>query len=652
MFTLLLATFAHAQSGTDSMPFISPMFSDHMVMQRDHQDPVWGWAAPGTKVTVTFAGKSVTAVAGAKGEWMAQVGPVKAGGPYELTVDGPQKVTFTDVLVGDVWICSGQSNMEFGLGNVLNPQAEIGAADHPNLRLYDVPRLVSPVPVASNKLQPELAHWSPCTPTSVGTQGIWNGFSAVGYYFGAKLQADLGIPIGLIHSSWGGTPAEAWTSESGLTRLPAYKGQLDQLAAYRAELAKGGGMTQAQRLEAWYKKNDAGSAGWQDPSLDDSDWKSIPTPGYFQRSGLPEFVNNQSVVWYRHELVLPSDVALSDYTLHFLADDNDVTWVNGVQIGATDDPSAARSYKIPAGTMKVGKNEIVVRVTDTQQPGGIYGDPTTLYLEASTGEKISLAGPWKVKLGAKVTDANPFPTSFNDNPNFPTTLYNGMISPIAPFGVKGAIWYQGESNASPGRAFDYRTLLPAMITSWRDTFKSGSFPFLIVQLAGFGHPPQVPGDDNWAVLRESQLVTTKVLRNVGIASAVDVGEENDIHPKDKKTVGNRLAAVAERQFYGKKVLSTGPTLKSTKIVGSNVELSFDHTEGGLTIKGDVPLFSVAGSDHKWFWAEAKIDGSKVIVSSPNVPSPVAVRYYWASFLAGNLMNGEGWPAFPFRTDTW
>jgi len=634
---------------SDSKPFVSPMFSDNMVLQRDMRDPVWGWAKPGTKITVSAADQMASTVAGPDGKWMVKIGPLQVGGPYALTIDGPQKVTFSNVLVGDVWICSGQSNMEFGIGNLKNAADEIAAADHPTLRLFMQPRIVSPVP-----LEVTGGEWKVCTPDNVKTDGSWSGFSAVAYFFGRKLNQDLNIPIGLIHTSWGGTPAQAWTSAKDLgDKLPEFRGNIAQLEAM-AEAKKHPAANGENPFDAWYKKNDPGSAaepGWADSALDDSGWKTMNVPGFVQDAGFPEFVNQQSVFWLRKEVDLPADVASKDVTLHLMVDDNDATWVNGTKVGAIDGYNVPRKYKIPAGVLHAGKNTIAVRVTDTQAPGGIYGDPAGISLSVAGGDPISLVGPWKMKLGTPITSKNPYPMTTQDNPNLPTVLYNGMIQPIVPFGVKGAIWYQGESNA--GQAYQYRTLLPTMIESWHRNWGQGSFPFLIVQLAGFGDQPAQPGDDAWAELREAQWLTAKHVRNAGIATAIDIGESRDIHPKNKQEVGRRLALVAEAQDYQMKVESSGPVYRSMKVMGDSIQLTFDHVTGGLNAK-DGPLkgFSIAGDDHKWVWADAKIDGNSVIVSSPMVPHPVAVRYSWATFLDSNLYNGEGLPAFPFRTDDW
>jgi sialate O-acetylesterase len=357
------------------------------------------------------------------------------------------------------------------------------------------------------------------------------------------------------------------------------------------------------------------------------------------------------VVWLRKVVDLDADTAAKAITLHHVVDDNDVTWVNGVKVGATDGYNVPRAYKVPSGVFHAGKNVIVVRVTDTQSPGGIWGDPAGIALEVSGGPSIPLAGDWKLKLGAAVTAKNPLPLLVQNNPNLPTVLYNGMIQPIIPFGVKGAIWYQGESNA--GQALQYRTLLPTMIESWHKNWGEGQFPFHIVQLAGFMAPPANPGDDAWAELREAQWMTAKHVRNAGLATAIDIGEQNDIHPKNKQEVGRRLALVAEAQDYHMKVASSGPTYASMEVQNATIRLAFDHLEGGLVAKGG-PLkgFAIAGSDHKWYWADARIEGDAVVVSSSSVPNPVAVRYSWAAFLDSNLYNQAGLPALPFRTDTW
>lgn len=619
------------------LPFVHPLFSDNMVLQRDRKDPVWGWAKPGEKITVEIGGKQSMVRVGADGKWMTTVGPFKAGGPYELTVKGDHTQTFRNVMLGEVWICSGQSNMEMGMANLKDPDHEIAAANYPNIRFYRVPKVI-----AGRPLPTTAGDWKVCTPDSARDDGDWGGFSATAFFFGRQLYQDLNVPIGLIHTSWGGTIAEAWARASDLeAKLPVFTPTIKAVESSRGP----------DDFRVWFRDNDAGTRdGWQAPSFDDSTWSDINLPQTVQQAGLKGYEAHQSVLWERKTLDLTAAQAASPATLSFFADDNDVAWVNGTKIGATDGVNVPRAYKIPAGVLKAGRNLIAVRVTDIYNPGGIFGDPSSLFLQIGA-EKMSLVGSWKVKLGAAVGAQNPFPIVLGSNPNLPTVLYNGMVSPLVPFGIKGAIWYQGESNAD--RGYQYRTLLPAMIGSWRKNFGQGDFPFLIVQLAGFQHPPAKPGEDSWAELREAQFLTGTTFKNCGIATAVDIGDMDDIHPKNKQEVGRRLAMVAEKQVYGRNVVSSGPVYKEMAVSGNAIRLSFTNTDRGLVAQGGtLKGFAVAGSDHKWYWADASIRGDKVIVSSASVPNPVAVRYYWASYVDATLANRDGWPAFPFRTDNW
>ncbi len=469
-------------------PFVSTMFSSNMVLQRGISDPVWGWTTPGTKVTVSIGSQSVSGVAGADGKWMVKLKPLPVGGPYTLTVKDNGKgsdaaQTFENVLVGDVWICSGQSNMEMGIGNVNNAKDEIAAADYPQIRLFTVPKKVAYTPQTNQERRDKdlMGQWSVCTPQTVGTGG-WNGFSAVGYFFGRQLFLDEKVPIGLIHTSWGGTIAEAWTSADALDTMPDFKPTVDKLVEMKANPA------------------------------------------------------------------------------------------NGKQ---------------------------------------------------------------------------------DNNPNVVTVLYDGMIAPVLPYGIKGAIWYQGESNA--GRAYQYRTLLPTMITDWRNRWGVGTFPFFIVQLANWQASTPDPREDAWAELREAQSLTAKNLPKTGIAVTIDIGDAADIHPKDKQTVGKRLALNAEALAYGQKVEYAGPVYKrmSKADGGKAIKLAFDHLGGGLVAKGEkLTGFAIAGADKKFVWADAKIVGDTIVVSSPQVPQPEAVRYAWHINPVCNLYNKAGLPASPFRTDDW
>ena len=642
MLTTLSLNIARAD---DAKPFLHPLFTSNMVLQRNVADPVWGWTTPGATVTVSISdGRAVwhpvKATAGSDGKWTAKLPLLPVGTTYTLTISGPQTVTLTNVAVGDVWICSGQSNMVFGIGAAINGPAEVAAANYPALRLFTVGNATALEP--QSLLQ---GHWDVCTPQTVGNGG-WSGFSAVGYFFGRDLQQSIHIPVGLIQTAWSGTPAESWTSQEALTqKLPEFRSALVQLDA-----AKSDTVPYDQKVVAWVAKNDPGTAGkWSDAAFDDSAWKPIPLPGYFQDAGIPELSNINGVVWFRKTFDLPASDAGKAAVLHLLADDNDTTWVNGTQVGATNGTTPVRAYPVAASLLKPTGNVVAVRVVDTGGKGGVNGDPANLGLEMPGGANVPLAGPWRYKLGFTLAQF-PMPQNITGNANFPTTLFNGMISPLIPFGVKGAIWYQGESNA--GNAKQYQTLLPTMITDWRTRFGVGPFPFMIVQLAGYGQTHDQPVDTGWSQLREAQLLTSERLPNTGLAVAHDIGDPTDIHPKNKEEVGRRLALAAEGIAYGQKIEYSGPIYQSMTIEAGSVRLKFIHVGGGLVAKGGDKLtgFSIAGADGKYVWADAKIDGPAIVVSSPTVTAPTAVRYAWDDTPVANLYNQADLPASSFRTD--
>jgi sialate O-acetylesterase len=612
-----------------------------MVLQRGQSDAIWGWASPGAQVTVSCAGKKATTSVAADGKWIAKLPPLPVGGPYTLTVNGPQTVTLNNVEVGDVWICSGQSNMQFGIGNGNNAKDEIAAANYPKIRLFMAPSVIGTSPNDTLPVDADKdGFWQVCSPTSVATSG-WNGFTAVGYFFGRDLFQKENVPIGLIESNWGGTPAEAWTSEEALKKMPDFT---DRLAALDA--SRDGTSTYESRVASWYAKNDPGQAGgWSSASLDDSGWGSETLPGFFQQAGIAELAGINGIVWYRKTVTVPADAIGKDITLNIMVDDNDTTWINGTLIGATEGFNVQRTYKIPANVLKAGDNVIAIRVLDTGGSGGVWGDAANLKLAVAGGSDIPLAGAWKYKLGIDLLKATPLPISLANNPSAPTVLYNGMIKPLIPFGIKGAIWYQGEANA--GNAEQYKTLLPTMIRDWRTRWGEGKFPFLIVQLANWA-----PGGDGWPRLQEAQFLTAKNDPNDGIVTAIDIGDTSNIHPTNKQEVGRRLALVAEKMVYGGTDECMGPTFKSMKVEGNAIRIAFDHLGGGLVAKDNAPLtaFTIAGADGKFVPATAAVDGDTVVVSSPDVAAPTAVRYAFEADPKCSLFSKDGLPAFPFRTD--
>lgn len=640
---LVLAVTCMSGSSFDDerLPFLSPVFGDHMVLQRGKRNTFWGWAKPGDRIKVTVGDKSTSCVAGADGKWIAKLTPPKVGGPYSLVVSGPpRQVELQDVMVGDVWLCTGQSNMEFGLSQALNGREEVAAANEPNIRLYMAPRQYGYSPAPTNPAQ-----WQVCSPKTVG-KGGWGGFSAVGYYFGRELQHKLNVPIGLMSINWGGTSAEAWTSAEALRPLGDFDTELEQLAALqKAEAPPVGTYT-----ELWQTQNDEGYRGqWQKPDLATSEWISTPVPDGF--NGV-DFSNKKGVVWLRKEIEVTAPPSNGRATLSLgRIQTNDTAWVNGIQVGTTSG-LGPRRYSFWSSILKPGKNVIAVKIFNARGRGGFSSTtPENLYLDPGDGSKIPLGGTWLGKVGGEIKPGGPAPKDGEPNPTIPTVLMNGMIAPVTPMAIRGVIWYQGETNS--GRSYQYRKLLPAMIADWRRLFGQGDFPFYIVSLAAFLPRENQPGDHGWAELREAQALTAAHVRHSGIVITTDVGSATDVHPKDKKTVGERLALVALANEYHEAIAYSGPACRRMKVEGSAIRLWFDHTDGGLTAKdGDLTGFAIAGSDHKWHWADAKIDGTTILVSSKDVPAPVAARFAWAANPACNLYNGSGLPAIPFRTDDW
>ncbi len=645
-FALMVACVATARLHAEDRPLLHPLFSDNMVLQRELPVPIWGWSTPGHRVRVTLEGRKGEAVADAQGKWMLRLGPFPAGGPYSMVVDEEPKrvVTIKNVLIGDVWIASGQSNMEMGIGGVNNARAEIERGDFPKIRLFTVAKRTAIEPQELVDGQ-----WAVCSPEALQK----TGFSAVAYFFGRDIHKDVKVPIGLIHSSWGGTVAEAWTSAEALKAIADFHPALSALEHARDDMKRGVNGYEL-RMDAWWRKIDPGSAegmGWADPALDDSTWKTINLPERLEDAALPDF---DGVVWFRKEIELPDDWAGKDAILHLgPVDDIDTTFVNGKKVGSTDEWDVPRRYRVARSVLKPGRNVIAVRAFDMQGAGGIYGRPDELKLERVGGRDpatISLVGPWRFKASAPKDQVAPKPERLDGNPNAVAALYNGMIAPLVPFAIKGAIWYQGESNV--GRAVQYRTLLPTMIADWRARFHVGEFPFMIVQLANFLGTNPEPRDSAWAELREAQWLATKAVPKAGLAVAIDIGEAADIHPRNKQDVGRRLALAALALAYGGKKEYSGPTYRDMIIEGNRVRLRFDHVGGGLVAKGGGKLtgFAVAGADRRFVWADARIDGDEIVLSARGVEKPTAVRYAWADNPICNLTNKAGLPAVPFRTD--
>ena len=637
-------TFALAADATNSavLPFVSPMFGDNMVLQRGKLIRFWGWAKPGEPVCVEMAGRTAMAKAGADGRWQAEIRAPAPGGPYNVTITGSgQTVVLHEVLVGDVWLCGGQSNMQFGLGGARNGAEEIKTANHPEIRLFIVQSHVAYAPAAV----PQGA-WKICSPQTVAADG-WQGFSAVAYFFGRKLQDELHVPIGLIEDCWGGTPAESWMSPETLHTLKDFDAPLAEIKRLHAK----GGPEYGSFLMHWLDEYDVGLKGnsWAAPDLDDAGWKPVHIPGGFQELGVADV---SAVCWFRKEITLPDPLPTGNATI-FLGsiEKMDTTYLNGQWVGASSWVENPRAYEIKAGVLRPGRNVLAVRVFKLKPQGGFLSKPDTLRLVLGDRTAIPLGGEWKGTLSVDARPPHPLPLTFENYPTMPAVLFEGMIEPVAPLSIRGAIWYQGEANFE--RAHQYRTLLPALIGDWRRVFGQGDFPFYIVSLPAFMHHRDEPGDDAWAELREAQALTAATVKNSGLAVTVDTGDPDNIHPWDKQVVGERLALCALAGEYGEKIPCAGPTFTSMERLSGALKLHFRHTDGGLVVKGDkLAEFAVAGNDRKWHWADAKVAGDSVVVSSREVPEPQAARYAWQANPAATLYNGAGLPAVPFRTDDW
>jgi sialate O-acetylesterase len=615
------------------------VFGDNMVLQRDQPITIWGWASPKEKVTIQFDKQSKTAVANRNGEWKINLDAVSAGGPYQLTVKGKNALTFNNVLVGDVWICSGQSNMEWTVSQSKDAMNEIAAANYPTIRHIKIPNRIA----TDQQKDIEEGEWKVCSPATAGT------FTAVGYYFARQLTKELNVPIGLINSTWGGTHVETWISREGFESSDEFKSMIASMPRLDLDsLAKVKQLQQRRQVEAAQGKveDPATAIQWKEPTFDDSQWKAMRVPGHWEQQSLPTL---DGVVWFRKTITLTADQAAQNANLELaMIDDSDETFVNGRKVGETKNKwNEKRRYSIPPGVLKEGKNLIAVRVEDYGWGGGIHGSNDDVKIQVG-GQQIPLAGDWNFRVESILANSGIGPNSY------PTLLFNAMINPIIPYSMKGVIWYQGESNAD--RAKQYEKSFPLMITDWRKHWGQDDFPFYFVQLASYNSNNGTSEKGSaWAELREAQTATLS-LPNTGMAVTTDIGDPIDIHPRNKQDVGKRLAAIALLRTYGKNVVDSGPTFKSFDVKENKIVIHFDNIGSGLMVKdkyGYLKGFEIAGSDQKFKYAKAEIQGNDIIVYHDDIRQPVAVRFGWADDASdNNLFNKEGFPAVPFRTDRW
>jgi len=635
------------------LPLVHTLFSSDMVLQRDTAAPIWGWSAPGDTICVAVDGKrsGPPAVAGSDGRWMTRIGPLPAGGPHTVTVEGPtKKETFSNVLFGDVWLCSGQSNMNWPVRLSLNGEEEVKQANYPQIRSFNVAFLPATVPM---KL-PVPACWQVCRPEYA------RDFTGAGYFFAREIHKTQKIPVGIIHSSAGATAAEAWVSGDALHEHMPYDFR-ERLAAVEAKAAEGGAdFDYFRAVEKWPALIDPASANKKYNSALDlvtDDWMDFDMGIPGAKVSLADF---SGLAWIRVEIDVPPSWAGKDVLLHLQGiHDCDITWWNGALVGAKQVSGDPRDYVVCGGLVKAGKNLLVLAVLRKPRPGGLQFDSRSNFIRPAgePGAKpLYLGGAWKVKPAVPMDNIRTdFPRPKVGDYKTITAMYNGMIAPLVPYGIKGALWYQGEANGPFW--LQYRRLLPSLIADWRSRFQVGDFPFLIVSLANMGAQQTKPVEPGWAEIRESQWRTVRLVPNTGLAMTIDIGDPGDIHPRNKQEVGRRLALVARHLAYGEKnLVCSGPEFTEMMIElpkGDKIRLYFKHVGGGLMIRpGDKKLtgFAVAGFDRKWVWADAVIEGNTIVVSSPECPEPKYVRYGWAFNPVVNLYNKEGLPAVTFRTD--
>ena len=642
------------------------LFSNNMVLQRNAPITVWGKADNTSRIKIQMDNnREVITESDENGKWQVKLKALKAGGPHILKIIGVDTIIISNIMIGDVWLCSGQSNMEMSVGRVLNSNEEIKNANYKNIRLLTVPKNVSPKPLDDFE-----GEWTVCSPEDIAT------FSAVGYFFGRELYENLNIPIGLIHSSWGGTPIEAWmnyeTIKNDSITFPIIKRFEETVKDYPARFKKYQAVVDSilnnKKTMSVYQIDEGNvgvKKGFASISFKDDEWAEMNLPQYWENL---KNMNIDGAVWFRKKIKVPQSWIGENLILELGSiDDFDTTYFNGVQIGYTGKETPSfwthkRKYKIDKNLVRK-ENVIAVRVFDHYGAGGFGGSKKSMkiYKENTNDKMLLLAGKWKYNIEKSLDPNNikgpggsglPSPPIGPKNPHSPAGLYNAMLVPLSNFAIKGAIWYQGETNA--GRAYQYRTLLPNMFKDWRQLWNNPELFIGVVQLANYMDIEDEPTESDWAELREAQALTVAADKNSSLAVTIDIGEADDIHPKNKQDVGKRLALGALAKVYGKDLIYTGPVYKSYKVDKNKIIIEFEHNGSGLTERESNELkgFSIAGKDENFVWANAKIENNKVIVWSDKIKNPVAVRYAWANNPECNLYNKEGLPAVPFRTDKW
>ena len=642
--SLILVLSSLCVHGNVNLPVL---VSDGMVLQRDTKVIIWGWASPGEKVQVKFNRKTINTLTDSGGNWKVSLPPMKAGGPYSMEIKGNNTIMINDILFGDVWFCSGQSNMVLNMERVKEKYPDdIATANFPEIRNFFIPTASDIITIHKDL---PAGKWISASPENVP------GFGAVTYFFARSIYLEYKVPIGIINSSVGGTPIEAWTSEEGLKEFPQLKSRIEKLKdtaflnpilrSARRRPETGQGLTGNSRS---MDKGISGPKPWYDVTYVPEGWHKYWLPGYWEDQGIKGL---DGVVWFRKEINVP--ISMTDKPAKLFLGrivDADNVYVNGVLSGSITYQYPPRRYNLPSGLLKPGKNIIVIRVTNNAGKGGFVPDKP--YWLVVGNDSIDLRGEWLYKVGQVFRPVSYEPGTGSQSismQNEPTGLYNTMVAPLINYRIKGILWYQGETNTNKPQ--EYQKLLPALINDWRIKWQEGPIPFLFVQLPNFMEVQYLPSESQWAELRFGQLKSLSVL-NTAMAVAIDAGEWNDIHPLEKKVVGERLALAAGKLAYGNdKIVYSGPVYKSSVKEADSIRIEFDHIGNGLVAKGggDLDQFAISGADRKFVWAEARIQNNHVVVWSSEIKNPVYVRYAWADNPEGaNLYNIEGLPASPFE----
>jgi sialate O-acetylesterase len=628
-----------APAAAQDRPLLSPMFADHAVLQRDRAIPVWGWAAPGETVIVNLAGQEVRVRADRSGAWRAQLPTRATGGPYELSArTSRRRQTIADVMVGDVYLCSGQSNMEFAASAATNGRAALQSSMDDGLRLFAVTRRIASTPQAAFEAPDR---WAVASPESV------EQFSAVCYFFGRNLRQTQHVPIGLIAASWGGTPIESWISDASFRRLGGYNEALARAAQAQRDPAAAQAAYE-ETLRVWWRSVDPGErAGYANADLDASQWETINPSGFWENAGVRALEGFDGIVWYRAEFTLTEQqAAQAAQMLLGPADDVDRTFINGTPIGVTHGWDTPRAYAVPAGVLRAGRNVFASAVLDTGGGGGWWGPADEKLVRFADGTSAPIAA-WRYRIAADLADIPAPPRPPSSGANTFSALYNGMIAPVAPYALSGALWYQGEANASA--AGEYARLLPAMMGDWRRTFATPDLPFFIVQLSSYGAPSAGAPREGWGALRDVQRRVAAADARAGLAATIDIGDRYDIHPSQKQIVGERLARIARRMIYGEAIADSGPSPISAWRAGEDVVVRFTHGPL-LAYSSNRPMaFEVCDAARVCRFVDASITGDDVRLDARGAAAAF-VRYCWGDGVICNLFNDADLPAPAFELE--